>query len=90
MERLLVDRKNRNLRVAVLARIVEGADLDDHCAGKAWRPAHDLGSASGAEFAGHGGVEVAARKCLPLTGPNPLPISPLLDMMSLTGPKKGL
>jgi hypothetical protein len=27
---------------------------------------------------------------VPLTGPNPLPISPLLDMMSLTGPKKGL
>ena len=26
----------------------------------------------------------------PLTGPNPLPISPLLDMMSLTGRKKGV
>ncbi|MFP8875433.1 MAG: hypothetical protein VCB99_00680 [Myxococcota bacterium] len=26
----------------------------------------------------------------PLTGPNPLPISPLLDIMSITGPKKGL
>ena len=25
-----------------------------------------------------------------LTGPNPLPISPLLDIMSLTGRKKGL
>lgn len=33
MERLLVDRIDRNLRVAVLARVVEGADLDDHRAG---------------------------------------------------------
>jgi len=27
---------------------------------------------------------------LPPTGPNPLPTQPLLDIMSLTGPKKGL
>ena len=25
----------------------------------------------------------------PLTGPNPVPISPLLDIVSVTGPKKG-
>ena len=68
MERLLVDRKDRNLRVAVLAGIVEGSDLDDHRAGKAWRPAHDLGSAIGAEFPGHGVVEIAALESLRLTG----------------------
>ena len=38
------------------------------------------------EFSGLTNVEYAQ----PPTGPNPLPTQPLLDIMSLIGPKKGL
>jgi hypothetical protein len=37
-----------------------------------------------------GAAALSVGASLSLTGPNPVPVSPLLDIMSLTGRKKGV
>ena len=67
MKALFVDREDRHLGTFENARVVQGADLENHGARHARRSGQDMRSAICAEFAGHGVVEIAAGEALGLS-----------------------